>query len=106
MSTRERSQKLSVEHSGILAHHFDSLEQQHDAARLGMWTFLITEVMLFGAVLTGYALYRAAYPAEFAAGSARLSIVLGGLNTAILLSSSLSMALAVQSAQRGQRREI
>ncbi len=97
---------MPAEHSTALAHHFDSLEQQHDAARLGMWTFLVTEIMLFGAVLTGYAVYRAAFPAEFEAGSARLDVILGGVNTAILLGSSLTMALAVQSAQLGRRKAI
>jgi cytochrome c oxidase subunit III len=94
---------LSAEHS-TLAHHFANLEQQQDASRLGMWTFLLTEVMLFGAVLTGYAVFRAAYPGEFAEASKHLSIVLGGLNTAVLLGSSLTMALAVRAAQTGGRR--
>jgi cytochrome c oxidase subunit 3 len=94
---------LSAEHS-TLAHHFASLEQQQDASRLGMWTFLLTEVMLFGAVLTGYAVFRAAYPKEFVAGSDHLNIVLGGVNTAVLLGSSLTMALAVRAAQTGGRR--
>ena len=95
---------MSAEHHADLAHHFDSLGQQHDAARLGLWALLLTEVMLFGAVLTGYAVFRAAYPEEFVAGSNHLSIVLGGVNTAVLLGSSLTMALAVRAAQTGARR--
>ncbi len=97
---------MAAEHPGALAHHFDSLEQQHDAARLGMWAFLLTEVMLFGAILTGYTVYRSSFPAEFEAGSGRLIVGLGALNTAILLGSSLTMALAVQAAQRGSRNGI
>src|SRR3954447_6599919 len=93
-----------TEHSGALAHHFDTLEQQHNAATLGLWAFLLTEVMLFGAVLTSYAIYGSAYPAEFAEASRHLNVLLGGVNTAVLLSSSLTMALAVRAAQLGQRR--
>jgi len=90
--------------NGALAHHFDTLEQQHDAHLLGMWTFLVTEVMIFGAVLTGYAVYRASYPEAFAAGSAHLKVGLGAGNTLVLIGSSLAMAFAVHSAQTGQRR--
>jgi cytochrome c oxidase subunit 3 len=95
---------LSAKTHAALAHHFDDLAQQHRAATLGMWTFLVTEVMLFGGVVTGYAVYRSAYAAEFAGASGHLSIVLGGVNTAILLGSSLTMALAVRSAQLGSSR--
>lgn len=89
-----------------LAHHFADLEQQHEVAVLGMWVFLATELMVFGALFTGYAVYRAEYPAEFAAGSGKLKIWFGGINTVVLLSSSLTMALAVHAAQRGRRKEL
>lgn len=92
---------MSTKH-GHLAHHFDTLEQQHDAATLGMWAFLVTEVMIFGAVLTAYAVYRASYSDAFAAASAHLKVGLGGGNTLILLGSSLTMALAVRAAQLGE----
>src|SRR5262249_50137386 len=98
----ERRPRLSAEHAVHLAHHFDTPEQQHTAAQLGLWAFLLTEVMLFGAVLTAYAVYRSAHPAEFAAGSAQLSVALGGINTAVLLGSSLTVALAVRAAQLGR----
>ncbi len=90
--------------SSPLAHHFRDLEQQHATASLGMWVFLATEVMVFGAVFTGYTVYRLAYPEEFAAGSRHLNLTLGTINTVILLSSSFTMALAVHAAQLGQRR--
>src|SRR5262245_23846019 len=90
--------------SGALAHHFESLEQQHDAAALGMWVFLVTEVMIFGAILVAYTVYRASYPAEFAAASGRLTVGLGGGNTLVLIGSSLAMAFAVRSAQFGNGR--
>lgn len=97
---------MSAETHGVLAHHFDDLEQQHEASALGMWAFLVTEVMFFGGLFAGYAVYRHSYPQAFIAGSHDLSIVLGGLNTAVLLLSSLTMALAVRGAQVGNRNDI
>lgn len=86
-----------------LAHHFESYAQQREAASLGMWVFLATEVMFFGGLFTAYTVYRWAYPAAFAEGSRHLDVQLGAINTAVLLSSSLSMALAVRGAQTGKR---
>jgi cytochrome c oxidase subunit III len=87
-----------------LAHHFRDQRQQHAAATLGMWIFLATEVMVFGALFTGYTAYRAKYPHEFAAASGELNLTLGAINTVVLLTSSLTMALAVRGAQVGQRK--
>jgi cytochrome c oxidase subunit 3 len=87
-----------------LAHHFRDQRQQHAAATLGMWIFLATEVMVFGALFTGYTAYRAKYPQEFAAASGELNLTLGAINTVVLLTSSLTMALAVRGAQVGQRK--
>jgi cytochrome c oxidase subunit 3 len=87
-----------------LAHHFDDAEQQYAAASLGMWLFLATEILFFGGLFTGYAQYRYWYPAEFVAASHRLDVRLGAINTAVLLTSSLSMALAVRAAQTNDRR--
>jgi cytochrome c oxidase subunit III len=87
-----------------LAHQFDSLEQQTEAATLGMWVFLVTEVLFFGGLFLTYAVYRAFYSAAFSAASHELDILLGGINTAVLIASSLTMALAVHAAQVGQRR--
>jgi cytochrome c oxidase subunit 3 len=86
-----------------LAHHFDSLDQQKDAATLGMWVFLVTEVLFFGGLFVTYLVYRAWYPEAFAAASHELDVVLGTINTAVLITSSLTMALAVHAAQLGQR---
>ena len=85
-----------------LAHHFESFEQQHEAAMLGMWVFLVTEVLFFGTLFMAYTVYRWQYPDMFALGSRRLDVELGALNTAVLLTSSLTMALAVRSAQLGR----
>ncbi len=87
-----------------LQHHFDSMEQQHDATTLGMWLFLVQEIMFFGGLFTVYLVYRVKYFAAFAAGSNTLDIRWGGINTAILIGSSLTMALAVHAAQTGRRK--
>jgi cytochrome c oxidase subunit III len=88
-----------------VAHHFDDLEQQRDASLLGMWTFLATEVLFFGGLFAAYLIYRAAYPAAFHAASHHLDIVLGTINTAVLLTSSLTAVLAVHNAQQERRTE-
>jgi cytochrome c oxidase subunit 3 len=90
----------------VPAHQFDDLDQQREASSLGMWVFLVTEIMFFGGMFTGYTVYRHAYPEVFADASRRLSVVLGALNTSILICSSLTMALAVHSAQLGKRKPI
>jgi len=88
---------------GHVAHHFDDAEQQRETASLGMWSFLITEVMMFGALFTAYAYYRTKYPMAFVEGSHHLDYRLGALNTAVLICSSLTMALAVYAAQTSRR---
>ena len=91
-------------HHPALQHHFQTLDQQHEAATLGMWVFLVTEVMFFGGLLMAYLLYRVWYPVAWAEGSLELDIYLGGFNTVVLIGSSLTMALAVRSAQTGAPR--
>jgi cytochrome c oxidase subunit III len=85
---------------------FDSEEQQKDASTLGMWIFLITEIMFFGGMFLAYSVYRTAYPAVFAVTSSSLNAVIGAINTAVLLCSSFTMVLAVRAAQLGQRRAL
>jgi cytochrome c oxidase subunit 3 len=87
-----------------LAHHFDDLDQQNESLSLGMWVFLVTEVMIFGGLFAAYTVYRWLYPAAFSYGSGRLNWVLASVNTLVLISSSLTMALAVYGAQVGSRR--
>jgi cytochrome c oxidase subunit 3 len=91
-------------HHPALQHHFETLDQQHEAATLGMWVFLVTEVMFFGGLLMAYLIYRIWYPEAWAEGSEELSIALGGFNTVVLITSSLTMALGVRSAQTGAPR--
>lgn len=85
--------------SSVVAHYFRDLEQQREVNTLGMWIFLITEVMLFGGIFLAYAVYFYVYPEEFTAASQELDVLLSTVNTFILLGSSLTMALAVRSAQ-------
>jgi cytochrome c oxidase subunit 3 len=85
-------------------HHFETMEQQAEASTLGMWLFLVTEVMFFGGLLMAYLLYRVWYPVAWSEGSLELDIVLGGVNTVVLILSSLTMALAVRAAQTDQQR--
>jgi len=97
-------QRTVLAQKTALAHQFDDLAQQYEASNLGMWTFLLTEVMFFGGLFVSYTVYRTAYLAGFIAGSQHLNVLLGTLNTAVLLSSSLTMALAVHAAQEGHTR--
>jgi cytochrome c oxidase subunit 3 len=94
------------EHSTALAHQFDDIEQQHESVSLGMWIFLATEIMFFGGMFLGYAIYRGAYSTAYAEASRHLDVLLGGINTAVLLCSSLTMAMAVHAAQLGGRRTV
>ena len=89
-----------------VAHHFDDWQQQTDARVLGMWVFLVTEIMFFGGLFTTYMIYRTSAPAAFAAGSNHLSIWLGGTNTVVLLTSSFTMALAVYSAHHRSEKNL
>jgi cytochrome c oxidase subunit 3 len=89
-----------------LRHHFATPEQQMDASTLGMWTFLITEVLFFGGMFTAYAIYRNMYPGAFASTSRYMDVVLGGTNTAVLICSSLTMALSVRAAQLSRRKDV
>jgi cytochrome c oxidase subunit III len=93
-------------HHPALAHQFDTLEQQKESSTLGMWLFLVTEILFFGGLFLTYVVYRLRYPAAFLLGSNSLNVVLGGVNTAVLIGSSLTMALAIWSAQVNWRKGI
>ncbi|MDY7232103.1 cytochrome c oxidase subunit 3 family protein [Hyalangium rubrum] len=85
-----------------LAGHFASLEVQNHAARLGMWLFLSTEVLLFAGLFACYACYRFLFPEAFAEASRSLDLVMGTVNTVVLITSSLTAALAVHYAKEGK----
>jgi cytochrome c oxidase subunit 3 len=85
-------------------HQFETIEQQQESSTLGMWAFLVTEVMFFGGLFGAYTVYRYLYPHAFAAASHHLNVFVGAANTAVLIGSSMTMALAVRAAQFGHRR--
>jgi cytochrome c oxidase subunit III len=91
-------------HHPALQHHFDTMAQQKEAAVIGMWVFLLTEILFFGGLFVVYMIYRVWYFDAFAEASRRLSLFWGGLNTAVLIGSSLTMALAVRAAQTNNRK--
>src|SRR5438093_12613907 len=110
----ESSIPTSSEHERdqtVLAHdrleeQFENLEHQHEAASLGMWIFLATEVMFFGALFVGLGAYRYQYGEAFEKASEKLNFIIGGLNTVVLLVSSLMMVLAVHYAKVGWRKHV
>jgi cytochrome c oxidase subunit 3 len=84
------------------AHQFEELGQQREAGRLGMWIFLATEILFFGGMFTSYTIYRALHLQAFETGSRLLGVQFGATNTAVLICSSLTMALAIRAAQTGK----
>jgi cytochrome c oxidase subunit 3 len=98
---------ITVKHEAshaALQHHFENMEQQREAGALGMWVFLVTELMFFGGMFLAYTLYRTKFPADFASASNHLDLTLGAVNTIVLILSSFTMALAVYSSQVGKQR--
>ena len=87
-------------------HHFDTMEQQYTTSSLGMWVFLIQEIMFFGGLFIAYLVYRHKYYESFGLASFSLRVDLGLFNTIVLIGSSLTMALAVNAAQRGLRKRL
>lgn len=90
-------------HMPFSAHHFENAEQQFDSGKLGMWLFLVTEILFFSGLFCAYAVYRANHPEVFVFASQFLDKYLGGMNTIVLIFSSLTMAWAVRCAQLGKR---
>jgi cytochrome c oxidase subunit III len=85
------------------AHHFASAEDEFEAAKQGMWIFMVTEVLMLGGLFVAYAVFRGMYPEMFAEAHKLLSVKMGLTNTIVLLTSSLTMVLGVVAAQRGQK---
>ena len=92
--------------AGHLKHYFVSSDQQFDAAKMGMWLFLVTEILLFSGMFVAYAVYRAWHPEVFAHASELLDWRLGGLNTLVLLASSFTVALSIHFVQKGQNKKV
>ena len=93
-------------HHPSMQHQFDSLEQQKESATLGMWMFLVTEIMFFGGLFISYVVYRTRFHEIFAFASSALNWRLGAFNTAVLIASSLTMAMAIWAAQVNKRKLI
>jgi cytochrome c oxidase subunit 3 len=92
-----------TDHNPDLAHHFENMDQQRQSSRLGMWLFLVTEILFFGGLFCAYVVYRVKHPEVINFGQHYLDKSLGALNTVVLICSSLTMAWAVRAAQLKQR---
>ena len=95
----------SEAHPSFLQHHFSDADQQYQSAKLGMWLFLLTEVLLFGGLFCAYIIYRAWYPDMFYNAHQVLSVKSGAINTVVLIVSSLTIALAIRCVQLGQKKQ-
>ncbi|MBI4209593.1 MAG: cytochrome c oxidase subunit 3 family protein [Deltaproteobacteria bacterium] len=89
----------------IVPDHFDSAEQAFDASKMGLWLFMVTEILLFGGLFVTYIVYRSLYPEMFHEASGHLNKILGGVNTVVLICSSFSMAMAVNRTQFNKPRQ-
>ena len=95
-----------LRHPHDLKHHFDDAGQQRESSVLGMWAFLVTEILFFGGMFCAYTIYRNLYHEAFASTSHFMNVTIGGINTGVLICSSLTMALAVRAAQLGQKKAL
>src|SRR5438046_3344729 len=93
-----------VYHEPGLQHQFEDMKQQEESVSIGMWMFLVQEIMFFGGLFTVYLVFRSRFPMAFATGSNHLDVVMGFVNTLVLIVSSLTMALTVYFAQKGNRK--
>lgn len=91
-------------HHPNLAHHFHTLEQQHESAKLGLWLFLLTEILLFGGLFCFYAIAHVARPELFVEMNRLLNVKMGATNTVVLIFSSLTVALAIRAIQMGKQK--
>ena len=91
---------------GRLAHHFPDMKTQEHAARMGMWIFLSTEILLFAVLFTAYAIYRFLFPVGFEEASKLAHVAMGATNTVVLITSSLTVALAIHYARHGESRKV
>src|SRR5262245_21819410 len=87
----------------VVPHHFETPEQAFESSKLGLWLFLVTEILLFGGLFVGYIIYRSLYPQTFHEASHHLNRVMGAINTVVLICSSFSMAMGVQKVQENKR---
>jgi len=95
-----------TQHDSHVQHHFVNANQQLDSAKMGMWVFLVTEILFFGGLFAGYTIYRMLYPELFVQASIELDKVWGTVNTLVLIASSVTVALAIRSAQVGKPKRV
>ena len=100
------SEAVIATRSPGLQHHFDDSAQQLESSTLGMWVFLVTEIMFFGGMFASYTIYRNLFPDAFASTSHYMNVTIGAINTGVLICSSFSMVLAVRAAQLGQKKAV
>lgn len=93
-------------HEPHVQHHFSDSAQQFDAAKIGMWLFLVSEILLFGGLFVGFGLMQARHPEAFYEAHHHLDRILGLVNTVVLLTSSFTMVMAVHAAQTDQRKKL
>lgn len=93
-------------HNPFHQHHFATMDQQFDSAKMGMWVFLVTEILFFGGLFCAYIIFRAWYPDLYIQAAQQLDTFWGAINTAVLIGSSLTVAMAIRSAQLNQKKGI
>lgn len=94
------------EHKSFVQHHFVDADQQFDTAKMGMWVFLVTEILFFGGLFAAYIVYRAWHPDLYVEASTQLDTLMGGINTAVLILSSFTVAMAIRSAQINKNKHL
>ncbi len=99
------SDAFAHNHPAHLEHHFYDAKQQRESAKMGMWLFLLTEILLFGGLFCAYAIYRAWHPDMFYNAHKHLDIVMGAINTIVLITSSVTMALSIRAMQLNNKRQ-
>lgn len=92
-------------HSAHVSHHFKDATQEYDSGKQGIWLFMVTEILMFGAILIGYGIFHAIYPEMFAEGAKELDWRLGFVNTLVLIFSSFTMAISIQLIQRNKTKQ-
>ncbi len=103
MSTATHTTSADHGHSPFLQHHFRDMDQQFNTAKIGMWLFLVTEILMFGGLFIGYGIMHASHPQAFLAAHHHLDRTLGAINTIVLLFSSFTMVMAIWAAQTSRK---
>jgi cytochrome c oxidase subunit III len=100
--TTSASHHEAARNQGGHSHHFDSAEHEYDSDKQGLWLFMVTEILMFGGLFVAYAIFHSIYPEMFSEGASHLNWKMGFVNTLVLISSSLTMALGIFYNQQNQ----